>query len=138
MKMTYNFGLLKDLNVGFKFKHNGENLNVCGILKKGKKIGDNIKFTFENFVFEVNEMKFITMVVQKEKDIIWFVEQPDRTLISGLIGFSMFDTYGFPMEITKEILENDGFSLDVKGYEIIKELQKEKTKNTFKSESAFK
>lgn len=138
MKMTYNFGLLKDLNIGFKFKYNGEDFKISGVLKKGKKNGDKIRFTFENGIFEVNELKFISMIIEREDDIVWFIEQPDRTLVSGLIGFSMFDTYGFPMEITKEMLEEQGFSLDIKGYEIIRELQKEKTKNTFKSESAFR
>lgn len=138
MKMTYNFGLLKDRKVGFKFKQDDKDLDLVGIVKNIKKSGSKIKFTFENFIFEVLETKFINMKIETKGDVICFVEQPDKTLISGIVGFSMFDTYGFPVEITKEILENDGFLLDLTGYEIMKNLSKEKSKNTFKSDSAFK
>ena len=57
--------------------------------------------------------------------------------ISGLFVYSMYDTYGFPMEITEEILKEKGYVIDKEGFCLIKEIQKNKNKGTFKNKDAF-
>lgn len=49
----------------------------------------------------------------------------------------MVDTFGFPMEMTQEILEEKGFYVDVSGYLLMKEIQKQKNRGTFKHKNAF-
>ena len=49
----------------------------------------------------------------------------------------MYDTYGFPMEITKEILSEQKIEIDENGFYVLRNLQKEKNKNTFKNKNAF-
>jgi alanyl-tRNA synthetase len=44
--------------------------------------------------------------------------------ISGLDAFKLYDTYGFPIELTKEIVARSGFSVDMAGFE--KEMNKQR------------
>lgn len=39
------------------------------------------------------------------------------TVLSGESAFKLYDTYGFPIEFTKELVEEQGFSVDMEGYE---------------------
>ncbi|MFC1961757.1 alanine--tRNA ligase [Chloroflexota bacterium] len=44
--------------------------------------------------------------------------------ISGGDAFRLYDTYGFPVELTKEIVEKSGFSVDMAGFE--REMEKQR------------
>lgn len=44
--------------------------------------------------------------------------------ISGADAFKLYDTYGFPVELTKEIVSKEGFSVDMEGFE--KEMAKQR------------
>ena len=39
-------------------------------------------------------------------------------LISGADAFALYDTFGFPLEVTREICEEKGVDVDVEGYEV--------------------
>ncbi len=45
-------------------------------------------------------------------------------MLSGAVAFKLYDTYGFPLEVTKELCEEAGVSVDEDGYEVaLKEAQ---------------
>lgn len=139
--MKYNFGILKNTMIGFK-SIEADNVKIIykGILKNVKQKSDNIYITFDNdFKLQIKENAFKKMLIQKDKDnIIWFVNDPDNTdIISSYVGFSLFDTYGFPIELTQEILREENLYIDIVGYEILMEKQKELSKGTFKNKDAF-
>jgi alanyl-tRNA synthetase len=46
--------------------------------------------------------------------------------ISGTDAFKLYDTYGFPVELTAEIAADNGFTVDLKGFEREMEEQKER------------
>lgn len=46
-------------------------------------------------------------------------------VLSGEFVFDLYSTYGFPLELTKEIAEENGFTLDEIGYEAAKEKHSE-------------
>ena len=49
----------------------------------------------------------------------------------------MYDTYGFPLEISEEECEMNEVIPDSEGFWLMRELQKNKSKNTFKNKNAF-
>ena len=45
--------------------------------------------------------------------------------LSGENAFKLYDTYGFPLDLTKEILEDKGISIDEAGFKAAMEEQRE-------------
>jgi alanyl-tRNA synthetase len=48
--------------------------------------------------------------------------------ISGTQAFELYDTYGFPLELTEEIAEEHGLSVDLAGFEAAMEAQRQRAK----------
>jgi len=55
--------------------------------------------------------------------------------ISGRDAFKLYDTYGFPVELTREIVAKSGFSVDMEGFEAEMKKQRERSRATHKFES---
>ena len=134
MKVKYNFGLLKNTNVLFILNKNNQDIKISGFLKEVKQNKDYYRFIFENKMLDINSEIFLHLVIDYKDNILCFKQIDDNKIISGLFGYTMFDTYGFPIEDSIEILNESGLTLDVMGFESIKRMQKEKQKNTFKKE----
>ncbi len=58
--------------------------------------------------------------------------------ISGEDAFRLYDTYGFPVELTKEIVAKSGFSVDLEGFEREMEKQRERARAARKFEVTLK
>ena len=54
------------------------------------------------------------------------------TELSGENAFKLYDTYGFPMDLTEEILAEKGFTIDQAGFSACMEQQKEKARKARK------
>ena len=50
------------------------------------------------------------------------------TTVSGMEIFKLYDTYGFPRELTQEIAAENGFSVDLEGFEKEMEKQRERAR----------
>ena len=62
----------------------------------------------------------------------------DEIILSGEKAFKLHDTYGFPIDITEEIFEEQGFGVDRKGFEAEMEKQKARGKaDAEKSDEAW-
>lgn len=57
---------------------------------------------------------------------------PESKIIKGKDAFYLYDTFGFPLELTKEISASWGFKVDEKGFEKEMEKQKEKARKAQK------
>lgn len=51
-----------------------------------------------------------------------------KTELSGEEAFKLYDTYGFPLDLTKEILEEKGYTIDENGFKSAMEEQREKAR----------
>jgi alanyl-tRNA synthetase len=58
--------------------------------------------------------------------------------VSGTDAFKLYDTYGFPVELTKEIVSRSGFSVDMDGFEKEMEKQRERARATHKFDISMK
>ena len=54
-----------------------------------------------------------------------------ETVLSGKNAFKLYDTYGFPIDLTSEILEEKGLTYDEKGFEEAQKEQRAKSEGTF-------
>lgn len=134
MKIKYNFGLLKNQKIGFWNEHEGT--RIYGVLLNVRKKNNHYQFVYENCYIEISELQFLMSRFILVDEVYYFVPESDN-VVSGLAVYSMYDTYGFPPEITEEILSEKGYSIDREGFELMKGIQKQKNKGTFKTKDAF-
>jgi alanyl-tRNA synthetase len=78
------------------------------------------------------ESQFLKTLERGEKlleEIIERVKQAGKTQIEGQDAFTLFDTYGFPLELTEEIAVEQGLTVDLEGFEAAMEEQKKRSKD---------
>ena len=66
------------------------------------------------------EAQFLKTLERGEKlleEIVDRTKQQANQQISGQDAFTLYDTYGFPLELTQEIAEEQGISVDLEGFE---------------------
>ncbi len=57
----------------------------------------------------------------------YFAQAGTDKLITGIQAFKLYDTYGFPLELTKVMAFEKGFTVDTEGFEKEMELQRERS-----------
>ncbi len=73
-------------------------------------------------------------------DIIDAAKSKKNLQISGKDAFKLYDTYGFPVTLTKEIAEEEGLSVDEEGFqkEMGKQKERARQKHEFETENKAK
>ncbi|MEH2075725.1 MAG: alanine--tRNA ligase [Nostoc sp.] len=74
------------------------------------------------------ESNFLRTLDRGEKlleEIIQEVKQQGNTQISGESAFTLYDTHGFPLELTQEIAEENNLTVDVEGFQREMEIQQQ-------------
>ena len=82
------------------------------------------------------ESNFLNTLERGEKllaEIIAKLKEEGKTQISGESAFTLYDTYGFPLELTQEIAEENNLTVDVAGFEAEMEIQKERGRDAHES-----
>ena len=62
-------------------------------------------------------------------DAIARANKEGKKEISGKEAFTLYDTYGFPLDLTELILKEKGMTLDHKGFEVEMQAQKDRARN---------
>ena len=60
------------------------------------------------------------------------LKEEHRQIIPGEVVFKLYDTFGFPVDLTADIVRKDGLSLDMEGFEAAMEAQREKARESWK------
>jgi len=76
---------------------------------------------------DIEELRFLETLERGEKLINEFLISGEK-IMSGLKAFELYDTYGFPLELTKEILEEKNIQIDLQGFEKEMDSQRERAK----------
>ncbi|WP_162417890.1 alanine--tRNA ligase [Cyclobacterium roseum] len=106
---------------------------------------------FGEFYPEIAEQQaFIAKVIQEEElaflrtldkglknleNIQQSLEVKKEQVIPGEIAFELYDTYGFPLDLTSLIARENGLSVDEKGFERAMVLQKERSRSAAQLET---
>ena len=126
--------------------------------RHGKMLGINKPFLNESAQVVIDIMKgvypdlvekasFITKVIQNEEQR--FMETLDaglrilqeetaalkkegKSILPGALIFKLYDTFGFPVDLTADIVKKDNISLDIEGFESEMDQQRERARGAWK------
>ena len=80
---------------------------------------------------EANFNKTIDQGLSILADMEAEMEKRGEKVLSGEDAFRLYDTYGFPIDLTSEILEEKGLTYDEEGFKKAQEEQKKKSEGSF-------
>lgn len=112
---------------------------LCETVIEGSKDGYPELDEKKAFIFKVidqEEDKFnktidqgLGILEQLEADLV----KTGNKILSGADAFKLYDTYGFPLDLTKEILEEKGITIDEEGFKSAMEEQRIKARTARKT-----
>lgn len=143
--------------------NNGAGYVIRRILRRAISYGYRFLDLKEPFIYKlvsvlVNEMKLAFPELEKQQKIITdvikeeengflrtiaqgltrlskLIEQNETKVLKGADVFELYDTYGFPADLSRIIAEEKGFSIDEKGYEEEMEKQKQRSQKASASKT---
>ena len=103
---------------------------VVEIFRDAKDFSELIaKQDYIKRVIHVEEDRFASTLAQGIEllnEEVTRLKSENETVLDGKIGFKLYDTYGFPRELTEEILHENGVTLDDEGFNC--EMEKQRTR----------
>ena len=113
----------------------GLSATVIELSKDGyPELEDNKAMIFK--VLEQEEDKFNKTIDQGLSilnDRIADMQAKGENTLAGADAFKLYDTYGFPLDLTREILEEKGYGVDEDGFAAAMKEQKDKARNARKT-----
>jgi alanyl-tRNA synthetase len=92
------------------------------VVKKQEFIKEMIKVEEERFHETLHDgLEILTTIINHEK-------AKGNSVFPGLEVFRLYDTYGFPKELTEEYVKAEGFSIDEAGFQAEMEKQRERAR----------
>ena len=101
------------------------------LLEKGEFVKEVIKVEEERFFLTLKEG------VKKVEEIIKIAGSEGRTVIKGEEAFTLYDTYGFPLDLTEDMAEENQFTVDTDGFNRAMEEQRNRARQAQKGGNAF-
>ncbi|WP_434793411.1 Alanine--tRNA ligase [Terrisporobacter petrolearius] len=89
------------------------------------------KESYVKKVIKIEEEKFnetLDQGVEILNSYINELKENNEKVLSGEKAFKLYDTYGFPMDLTQEILEEQGFEIDEDGFQKEMEAQRQRAR----------
>ncbi len=89
-------------------------------------------------VIKIEEDKFFETLGHGEKILEEIILTNETKQLTGEQAFTLYDTYGFPLELTIEMAEDNGFTVDSEGFKVEMEKQKERARSARKGMVSMK
>lgn len=82
-------------------------------------------------IIETEEERFYNTIDQGLEILKQYIEEAKAcgNVLSGDKAFKLYDTYGFPIDLTQEITDEAGISIDIEGFEKLMQEQKERARS---------
>ena len=110
-------------------------INVDNLKEMYPDLAKN-KEIIKSVILEEKE-KFVKTLVNGEREFKKEINKlKDTKKLSGKVVFKLYDTYGFPPEVTKELAKENGYEIDMKEFEELFKAHQEKSRAG--SEQKFK
>ena len=90
------------------------------LLEKQAIVTDQIK---------LEEEKFLSTLEAGEKRLKDYINSSSNKTIPGEVAFMLYDTFGFPIDLTLEAASEYGFDIDMEGFKSELKAQKERARN---------
>ncbi|MGQ9584090.1 MAG: alanine--tRNA ligase [Anaerolineae bacterium] len=102
-----------------------------------------IEMMGEHYQELVARREFILRVVRQEEErfqrtlsvglslldeVVADLRRRSQTVIPGDMAFRLYDTYGFPLDLTRDVAREQGLSVDEAGYRLALEMQRERAR----------
>ncbi|PAF50053.1 alanine--tRNA ligase [Helicobacter sp. 13S00401-1] len=84
---------------------------------------------------KLEELRFLDTLesgMKLFKEELETCEARGEKVFSGEVAFKLYDTFGFPLDLTLDMLKDTNLSLDIKAFEVCMEAQKARSSNTWK------
>ena len=131
-------------------------------LRYGRKLGYNEPFLYRMVPVVIKAMQggypelqekeeYIQRVIRAEEErflqtldqglhlideMISELKRNGKKLLSGIDAFKLYDTYGFPLDLTRDVLAEEGLSVDEEEFELEMEKQRERARQA-REETGF-
>ena len=152
------------LSDGATFSNEGRGYVLRRLLRRavrfGKKLGMNEPFLYklvgvvvENMMdfypylvgkqelvtkqIKIEEEKFLNTLESGEKKLLDYINLTDSKVIEKEVAFLLYDTFGFPFELTVEVASEHGFTVDEKGFTELLQLQRKRAREARNSNESM-
>lgn len=132
------------------YRH-GKLLGIQGefLSKIIEKVIDSYKVEYEELV--TNRENILNVVIEEEErfqktieqglerlnSLIDEIREKKSKILDGAEAFKLYDTYGFPIDLTKEILNESNYDVDIKTFDQEMEKQRETARNARKKDAGW-
>ncbi len=99
-------------------------------LERSESIIKQITLTEEERFLETLERGLSILTEEVER-----LKKEGLKVLPGSVAFKLYDTYGFPLDLTEDILKNEGIGVDTDGFHREMTEQKERARRAWKGEA---
>ncbi|MGI6329366.1 MAG: alanine--tRNA ligase [Bacilli bacterium] len=152
------------LSDGALFANEGRGYVLRRLLRRavlqGRKLGMETSFLYKivDVVVEImsdvypnllKEKERVKKLIKKEEELFYktllsgekrleeIIKKSKTKFIAGEDAFKLYDTYGFPLELTKEVLEEKGFVVRKEDFDIYMKKQQDRARQARKKEGSM-
>lgn len=136
LRRAVRFGQSLGINEPFLYK----NVDVvCSIMQESYPQLEEKKAFVKEVIKNEEERFFVTLSegVRKVEEIIDQANRDGVKVITGKEAFVLYDTYGFPLDLTEDMAEEHGFTVDTAGFNAMMQEQRERARKANKNDNAF-